>query len=314
MHRDLLPKREYLTIAITAPSGITGPFRPLARQCKRHSDGTMTTLTAERPALYESAYLGSGADGQYSTDPGLYSVRAFYTAPDGSRVVSPDLTIRIRLPRTGDDQDAGELLMSDQASTLMALLGSDSPALQAGNDALTELSDRFPDHPLAVYSHLAQGANAGRHYQHIRDGQLHVRQPDTKDAVVQLTAAVDASTGPGGLNDITLNAVMAAWPPSTPRPATTAPPAPPSTAWSTTSAPAPPRVRPDHRPGPGRHHPPADHSRRPEPSPQGRQAHLPPPPGHTVRPPPTRRRAHDHRTARPLGPRSGRVRRAAVTP
>ncbi|MFB4315146.1 Arm DNA-binding domain-containing protein [Actinomadura sp. 21ATH] len=62
-------------------------------------------------------------------------------------------------------------------------------------------------------------------------------------------------TGPGGLNDITLNAAMAAWPPSTPRPATTAPPAPPSTAWSTTSAPAPPRVRPDHPPGPGRHHP-----------------------------------------------------------
>ena len=208
VHRDLSPKSEYLTIAITAPSGITRPFRPLARQCNGHSDDTLTTLTAEAPALYESAYLGAGADGQYFTDPGLYTVRALYTAPDGSRVVSPDLTIRIRLPRTGEDQDAGELLMGDQAGTLMALLGSDSPALQAGNDALAELSDRFPDHPLAVYSHLAQGANAGRHYQHIRDGRLHIRQPDTKDAVTQLTAAVDASTGPGGLNDITLNAAM----------------------------------------------------------------------------------------------------------
>ncbi|MFC5744714.1 hypothetical protein [Actinomadura rugatobispora] len=208
VHRDLSPKSEYLAIAITSPSGATRLFRPLARECKGHGDDTLTTLTADQPALYDSAYLGSGADGQYFTDPGLYTVRALYIAPDGSRVVSPDLTIRIRLPRTGDDQDAGELLMGDQAGTLMALLGSDSAALQAGNDALAELSDRFPGHPLAVYSRLAQGANAGRHYQHLRDGQIHVRQPATKDAITQLTAAVDASTGPGGLNGITLNAAM----------------------------------------------------------------------------------------------------------
>ncbi|MFB4307302.1 tol-pal system YbgF family protein [Actinomadura sp. GTD37] len=208
VHRDLSPKSEHLTVAVTAPSGITRPFRPLARQCNGHSDDTLTTLTAEAPALYESAYLGSGADGQYFTDPGLYTVRALYTAPDGSRVVSPNLTIRIRLPRTGDDQDAGELLMDDQTGTLMALLGSDSPALQTGNATLSELADRFPDHPLTVYANLAHGANAGRHYQHIQDGRLHVRQPDTKQAVTQLTAAIDASTGPGGLNNITLNAAM----------------------------------------------------------------------------------------------------------
>jgi hypothetical protein len=59
-----------------------------------------------------------------------------------------------------------------------------------------------------VYANLAHGANAGRHYQHIRDGRLQVRPPDTKQAVTQLTAAVDASTGPGGLNNITLNAAM----------------------------------------------------------------------------------------------------------
>ncbi|GGV44249.1 hypothetical protein GCM10010182_80930 [Actinomadura cremea] len=208
VYRDLSPKSEYLTIAITAPSGTTRLFRPLARQCNGHSDDFLTTLTADRPALYESAYLGSGADGQYFTDPGLYTVRALYIAPDGSRVVSPDRAIRIRLPRTADDQDAGELLMSDQAGTLMALLGSDSPALQSGNADLSELSDRFPDHPLTVYSRLAQGANAGRHYQHIRDGRIHIRQPDTKDAITRLTAAVDASTGPEGLNNITLNAAM----------------------------------------------------------------------------------------------------------
>ncbi|ROO86389.1 hypothetical protein EDD29_3953 [Actinocorallia herbida] len=208
VHRELSPKSEYLTIAITAPSGVTRPFRPLARHCKGHGEDTLTNLTAEAPALYESAYLGSGADGQYFTDPGLYRVRAVYSAPDGSTVVSNTLTVRIRLPLTGDDQFAGELLMDDQAGTLMALLGSDSPALQAGNDALAELSDRFAGHPLAVYSHLAQGANAGRDYQHIVNGRIQVRPPDTKDAVTQLTAAIDASTGPDGLNNITLNAAM----------------------------------------------------------------------------------------------------------
>ncbi|MFC9975769.1 hypothetical protein ACFVH6_33255 [Spirillospora sp. NPDC127200] len=205
---DLSTEGGNLTIAIVAPSGATRLFRPLAHDCPGDRAPHLTTLTADLPALYASAYLGSGADGQYFTDPGLYRVRALYTAPDGSRVVSNTLEVRIRLPLTADDQNAGELLMGDQTGTLIALLGSDSPFLQAGNDALSELSDRFGDHPLALYAHLAQGANAGRHFQHLTDGRITVRPPDTKDATTRLTSAIQASTGPAGLNNIALGTTM----------------------------------------------------------------------------------------------------------
>jgi hypothetical protein len=208
VHDNLSPKGEHITFAITSPAGTVRIFRPLARVCSGHGQETLISLDADHPAVYASAYLGSGADGQYFTDPGLYTVRAVYTAPDGSRVVSPGLRLRVRLPLTGDDQDAGELLMSDQSGTLMALLGSDSPALEAGNAELAELSARFGDHPLGVYSRLAHGANNGRDYQHIANGRIAVRRPDTKTSIAQLTASIDASTGPSGLNNITLNAAM----------------------------------------------------------------------------------------------------------
>ncbi|MEV5575515.1 hypothetical protein AB0L06_36215 [Spirillospora sp. NPDC052269] len=208
VHSDLSPANANLRVAIVGPSGNTRVFRPLAGVCGGHDQTALTTLTADRPALYGSAYLGSGADGQYFTDPGLYRVRALYTAPDGSQVASNTLEVRVRLPLTSADQDAGELLMGGQAGVLMSLLGSDSPALRSGNDALTELSSRFPDHPLAVYSHLAQGANAGRHYQSIAEGRIRVRRPDTKSAINQLSSAIEASTGPSGLNNLALNSTM----------------------------------------------------------------------------------------------------------
>ncbi|MGI5170640.1 hypothetical protein ACQEU3_40460 [Spirillospora sp. CA-253888] len=205
---DLSTEGGNLAFAIAAPSGATRMFRPLAHDCAGNRAPDLTTLTADLPALYASAYLGSGADGQYFTDPGLYRVRALYTAPDGSQVVSNTLEVRVRLPLTADDQNAGELLMGDQTGTLIGLLGSDSPSLQAGNDALSELSGRFADHPLALYAHLAQGANAGRHFQRLEDGRITVRPPDTKDATTQLTSAIQASTGPAGLNNIALGTTM----------------------------------------------------------------------------------------------------------
>ncbi|MFI0453580.1 hypothetical protein [Actinomadura sp. 6N118] len=76
VRRDLSPRDENTVFTITHPSGTTRVFRPLARQCSGHREDSQVVLTADQPALYASAYLGSGADGQYFTDPGLYTVRA----------------------------------------------------------------------------------------------------------------------------------------------------------------------------------------------------------------------------------------------
>ncbi|GGZ50076.1 hypothetical protein GCM10010387_50490 [Streptomyces inusitatus] len=205
------PKGERTVIAITDPQGRTRLFRPLARTCTGHGGGeSAVTLNAERPAVYETVYLGYGADGLYFAEPGLYKVTAVHTGLDGARTVSPTRTLRVRLPLDRTDQNVGELLTGDDQGALLALLGSDTPSLASGNDALQELIDRYGDHPLAAYARLARGANAGRHFQTVTDGRLQVRQPDTETAVTQLTDAIDASRTDQntGLDNLTLNAAM----------------------------------------------------------------------------------------------------------
>ncbi|GAA1931616.1 hypothetical protein GCM10009837_66690 [Streptomyces durmitorensis] len=206
---DLQPSAGHMIVAVTDPSGRSRTFRPLTRVCAGHdvAAGT-TTLTQAAPALYASTYLGYGADGLYFGEPGLYKVSAAYQAPDGSRVVSAPRTVRVRQPVGAADQHIGELLMGDDQGQLLTFLGSDAPQLQGGNDALQEVIERYGDHPLAVHARLSRGANAGRHFQHIADGRLTVREPDIKESVQQLSAAINASTGDEGLDNITLNKTM----------------------------------------------------------------------------------------------------------
>lgn len=206
---ELSPKGEHLAFLITDPQGRSRVFRPIARLCSGHGpDERTVTLTEAEPAAYATAYLGFGADGLYFADPGRYRVSAVYHAPDGSRVVSAGRTVMVRHPLARADQEIGELMLGDQQCTLLALLGSDAPQLARGNEALQEVIERYGDHPLAAYARLARGANAGRHFQHVRDGRIEVRQPDIKESVTQLTAAIEASTGGAGLDNITVNEAM----------------------------------------------------------------------------------------------------------
>ncbi|WP_306319290.1 MULTISPECIES: hypothetical protein [unclassified Streptomyces] len=206
---DLSPKGERVAFAITDPSGRSRPFRPMTRICSGHHGPEATTrLTAADPAIYDTVYLGFGAEGLYFSEPGRYRIVAVYQAADGSRVVSQPRTVLVRQPVDRTDQQVGELLIGDQQGTLLALLGSDAPQLSAGDNALREVVERFGSHPLAVYARLARGANAGRDFQRVHSGRIEVRRPDIKESVSQLTAAIDASTGDAGLNNMTLNAAM----------------------------------------------------------------------------------------------------------
>ncbi|MFJ6659896.1 hypothetical protein ACIQNG_26615 [Streptomyces sp. NPDC091377] len=205
------PKGERTTIIITDPYGRTRSFRPIARTCAGHGPEERTvTLTEATPAVYETAYLGYGSDGLYFAEPGTYQVTAVHTGLDGARTVSPTRTLRIRTPLDRADQEVGELLTGDDQGTLLAFLGSDAPHLTTGNDALQELIERHGDHPLAAYARLARGANAGRHFQSIADGHLHVRQPDIPASVTQLTEAITTSRADQdtGLDNLTLNAAL----------------------------------------------------------------------------------------------------------
>ena len=115
-------------------------FRPLLRHCadEQREDRARTP----DPALYASAYIGHGPDGAYFDQPGRYAIRASYVAADGSRIVSPSPSCACGRRMTAADEEAGELLMGAEQGQILALLGSESSTLQAGNEALDALLER----------------------------------------------------------------------------------------------------------------------------------------------------------------------------
>jgi hypothetical protein len=207
VHRHLHPKDTLVSIAIRKPNGKTVLFRPLIDHC---ADGAASVLlTAENPAIYDSAYIGYGKDGFYFEQPGTYRLRALYAAPDGSRVVSQILALRVRYPHSAADEDVAELLLGPDQGQLFCLLGSDATALRGGNDAFDLVLDKYPKHPLALYANLVKGMNAERDFKSLgSDKSLAVRSAQTGESIAKLTAVATASGGDKGIDNITLNAVM----------------------------------------------------------------------------------------------------------
>jgi hypothetical protein len=205
-HAYLHPNDDFVTIAIQQPSGRTVAYRPLLRRCADES--RTIRLTGER-AIYDSAYIGYGRDGFYFDQPGQYSLRAQYVANDGSRVISPVLRLRVRPPASREDTDVAELLTGEQQGQLFALLGSDSDALRAGNEALDLLLEKHGDHPLAVYARLVKGINAQRDFKDLTaEKELHIRSAKPEESIDLLTPVEQVSAQEEGVDNITLNMVM----------------------------------------------------------------------------------------------------------
>ncbi|MFI7227786.1 hypothetical protein ACIBO5_31610 [Nonomuraea angiospora] len=202
-HGHLHPDTEFTQVSITQPGGRTVLYRPMMRHCVDTSPEIR--LDEGNPAMYRSAYIGHGRDGHYFQQPGEYHVRAQYIAADGSRIVSPACLVRVRFPVGRDDHRVAELMLGEEQGQLFSLLGSDSPALRSGNEALDEVIDRYGAHPLAVYARLVKGLNAERGFKAVTAGKrLRVRPPDPEQGIEHLSrVARDAS-----IDNITLNLVM----------------------------------------------------------------------------------------------------------
>ncbi|MFE3449185.1 hypothetical protein ACFXJ8_09640 [Nonomuraea sp. NPDC059194] len=201
-HGHLHPDTEFTQISITQPSGRTVLYHPMMRHCVDESPEIR--LDAGNPAMYRSAYIGHGRDGHYFQQPGDYLVRGQYIGADGSRIVSSPCLVRVRQPITAADHQVGELMLGEEQGKLFSLLGSDSPALRSGNEALEEVIDRFGDHPLAVYARMVKGLNAERAFKDLGpDKKLHVRPPDTRESIALLGQVAREAT----IDNITLNMV-----------------------------------------------------------------------------------------------------------
>lgn len=201
----LHPNYGYTRIGIVNPSGQVLVYEPLIEHCLHPG---VVTLSPEAP-LYDSAYIGYGKGGFYFDQPGSYRLRAEYYAPDGSRLVSNILTLRVRAPLSDADEAVADLYSGGDQGTLFYLLGSDSEFLKKGNDALDLVLDKYGDHALAVYAQLVKGINAGRKFKTVTlDRKMEVRKPQTAESLNRLNSVVEASAAEKGVDNITLNMVM----------------------------------------------------------------------------------------------------------
>ncbi|MGH3518323.1 MAG: hypothetical protein ACRDQ7_13070 [Haloechinothrix sp.] len=204
VHRreQLHPKFGFVHVAVSRPRGDVVLYQPPVLHCVS-PELVVSGHDAEQPI---SAYIGyDAAVGQIFEDPGTYRIRASYAAPDGTMIVSNTATVRILSPRTAADEEVADLMLGDQTGMALTLLGTDSPYLAEGTNALETVLAEHAGHPSAVFAKLALGTNAARPFtQADAEGNVEVRERDLSRADALLGEAVDASRGAEGLDDLTV--------------------------------------------------------------------------------------------------------------
>jgi hypothetical protein len=204
--KNLHPNTGSVGIGIQNPGGQVVAYEPMIEHCVA---GNFTTLNAENPSIYDSAFLSYGKGGMYFNQIGTYKIRAVYPALDGSMVLSNVLSIRVKSPHSSSDEDVADLFLGDQQGTILYLLGSDSEFLDQGNKALGRVITEFGDHPLSVYAKLVKGFNAGRTFKTLTpDKTITVRPAQYNESINMLSDVIDASEKNMGVDNITLSTTM----------------------------------------------------------------------------------------------------------
>ncbi len=185
------PRPGNVGVAIRRPDGSEFMFEPLLYHCR---GGATVTLRAGDPPLRDAAFIHYGRRGFSFDRPGQYELRALFAQPSGRVAVSNVASIRIVAPRSPVDRHISELLGRDaQVGRLLSLMGSDAGALEGGDERLSQIVNRYPDHPVAVVARLAQAANLAHGFKRIApDGTVDPRAPKLHEAAELAADVVDA--------------------------------------------------------------------------------------------------------------------------
>jgi hypothetical protein len=194
--RVLGPRPRTVDIAIRDPAGNEFAFVPLLQHCRQER---LVSLRPGGPPLRDYAFIHYGKYGFAFHDPGLYRVRARYSADDGSLALSDELSIRVTAPASRVDREVAKLVVGNHpVGKLMSLMGSGARDLQDGNDALRTIIDRYPTHPMADIARVVLGADLARGFRSLApDGSVALeRSPDAKAAASLVGSVVEG--GPVG--------------------------------------------------------------------------------------------------------------------
>jgi hypothetical protein len=183
VNANIHPNSGFVQIGIARVGGVTMVYRPLITHC---AEPEMVTLTREDPAVYDSAYIGFGKDGFYFGTPGDYELRARYNGPDGSVIVSNVWRLRVKSPATADDEHVADLFLGSDQGTLLYLLGSDSPELRSGREAMETVIEDFDEHPISAYANMVQGINSSRDFKAVDDRKITCRKRDAEESEPRL--------------------------------------------------------------------------------------------------------------------------------
>ncbi|MDX6719796.1 MAG: hypothetical protein QOJ63_2050 [Solirubrobacteraceae bacterium] len=187
--RVLGPRPSTIAIAIRDPRGNEFVFEPLLRHCRREE---RIPLRPGGPPIRDYAFVHYGKHGFAFEDPGLYRVRARYSAPDGSLALSDEVPIRIRPPASPAERDVVKLVSGNhEVGKLMSLMGSGARELQDGNETLETIIGRHPTHAMADIARLIRSADLARGFKLLEpDGSVSRQRPPDVAAAASLAASV----------------------------------------------------------------------------------------------------------------------------
>ena len=184
------PRPRTIDIAIRDPRGKESVFEPMLRHCRKEN---VVTLCAKDAAIRDYAFIHYGKHGFPFEDPGHYRARARYTAPDGSLVLSDEVSIDVRRPASRVQREVVKLTFGNAGvGKLMSLVGSDADDLRGADRTLQTIIDRYPSHPVADIARVIRGTNLTRRFKLIApDGSVTLRAPDIPEAARLVGRVID---------------------------------------------------------------------------------------------------------------------------
>ncbi len=162
--KSVLETSDHMTVIIKKQGKAARQWAPYARYCLS-ADKAVVSAGA---ALYESLFLAVGRNGWDLAEPGVYEVRmALHVGEED--VVSNSLRLRIAPPRDYDEEFIAQDFFSDEVGRILTFDGSQ--VLEAGNDTLHEVAERFETRRVALHAGIALGTPLTRDYRKLDLGE-----------------------------------------------------------------------------------------------------------------------------------------------